>query len=267
MSTAREWTTSVELAQLIRDTSLELIAEGGSGHPGGSLSLADVLAVVCSLDQPSSRMRILLSKGHAAPALYAALLHTGVLQGEGLVLRQLGSPLQGHPDRRFCTALEISSGSLGQGASMAVGLAYSLRLRGSSDQVVALLGDGELQEGQVWEAVMSAAHFGLGNLTFVVDANGVQHDGRVEDVLSLGNPGEIAARFAAFGWRACTVDGHDHDQLRSALGEDRALSRPRAIVADTVKGKGVPFMEDRVEWHSLADPAALADHLAVRARA
>ncbi len=254
-------TRSVELAGELRRLALTLIRDGGSGHPGGSLSIADILAVLFAHRGGSRRQRVLLSKGHGAPALYAAMMLTGQLQADPGGLRRLGSALQGHPDRRFCPELEISSGSLGQGASIAVGLAHSMRLRSCRDEVVTILGDGELQEGQVWEAAMAAAHFGLPNLVWVVDANGVQHDGMVRDVMSLGSPAAIANRFTAFGWTATVVDGHDHDALEEALLSAQPTAGPRCVVAETVKGKGVPFMEGDPAWHSLASPRLLTEYL------
>lgn len=254
-------TRSIQLAEEIRRLALTLIRDGGSGHPGGSLSMTDILAVLFAHHGEGRRRRVLLSKGHGAPALYAAMMLTGVIQADPRGLRRLGSALQGHPDRRFCPELEISSGSLGQGASIAVGLAHSVRRRSSTDEIVTILGDGELQEGQVWEAAMAATHFGLSNLVWVIDANGIQHDGMVNDVMSLGSPVRIADRFTAFGWTASVVDGHDHDVLEAALLFAPTTSGPRCVVAETVKGKGVPFMEGEPAWHSLASPEMLADHL------
>jgi transketolase len=242
-----------------------MIAAAGSGHPGSSLSVADILVMLyvevlkgVGTDHPD-RDRLVLSKGHAAPALYAVLQHIGVLPDGIGGLRALGSTLQGHPDRRFTPGVEVSTGSLGQGMSVALGLAYGLRRRRSPGQVYAILGDGETQEGQVWEAAMAAAHFKLGNLTVVVDANGHQHDGRVDDVMRIE---PLAGKWAAFGWCTQEIDGHDHNALRRALpGADPQGDRPRVIVARTTKGRGVDFMEDVTGWHSVADAEALRDYM------
>jgi transketolase len=214
----------------------------------------DVLAGVGTA--AADRDRLVLSKGHAAPALYAVLQHVGLLPDTPGGLRSLGSALQGHPDRRFSSAIEVSTGSLGQGMSVAVGLATGLRMRGYPARVFAILGDGETQEGQVWEAAMAAAHYKLDNLTVVVDANGHQHDGRVHDIMGIE---PLTDKWAAFGWQTREIDGHDHAEVRAALAEVGS-ARPRLVVARTTKGRGVDFMEDATAWHSVVDAEMLREY-------
>jgi transketolase len=258
-------------AKAIEDTAtdmrcdiLKMIALAGSGHPGGSLSAADILAVLYFGDvlryRPDDsrwegRDRFILSKGHAAPVLYAALARAGFFElGELATLRKLGSRLQGHPDSRKLPGVEVATGSLGQGLSIAAGMAYGLAMNDRGDQrVYTLLGDGELQEGQVWEAAMFAAHQRLNNLIAIVDNNGLQIDGALDEVVGLG---DITAKFSAFGWTTLEVDGHDIVRLKQVFDEaDEALAQgrgPVAIIARTVKGKGVSFMENRCGWHGKA---------------
>lgn len=250
----------------MRKDIVEMIAEAGSGHPGGSLSAADIVATLyfggllkhdsANPDWPE-RDRFVLSKGHAGPVLYAALAEAGYFGRDHLkTLRKLGSILQGHPDSSKTPGVEVSTGSLGQGLSIAAGLAAGL-LGGGVDQqvlrdrtVFVLLGDGELQEGQVWEAAMFAAHQGLDNLVAIVDYNGVQIDGTCNEVMCLGS---VAAKFAAFGWKTFECDGHDVEALAAALAEAKAVTGlPAVIVASTVKGKGVSFMEGDAGWHGKA---------------
>ena len=251
----------------MRADIVRMIAEAGSGHPGGSLSCADILAAlyfggVLEHDprnpQWEGRDRFILAKGHAAPALYAALAQAGYIPREELAtLRKLGSRLQGHPDSNQVPGVEVSTGSLGQGLSVAAGAAAGLKLDGAPQTVFALLGDGECQEGQVWEAAMFAAHRQLDNLVAVVDRNGLQIDGRTCDVC---DPGDLGAKFAAFGWDVDEVDGHDLDALVAVLGAAKAGrdGRPHAVIARTVKGKGVPFMENEAGWHGKAPNAEQA---------
>ena len=251
----------------MRADIVRMIAEAGSGHPGGSLSCADILAAlyfggVLEHDprnpQWEGRDRFILAKGHAAPALYAVLAQAGYFPREELAtLRKLGSRLQGHPDSNQVPGVEVSTGSLGQGLSVAAGAAAGLKLDGAPQTVFALLGDGECQEGQVWEAAMFAAHRQLDNLVAVVDRNGLQIDGRTCDVC---DPGDLGAKFAAFGWDAAEVDGHDLDALVAVLGAAKAGrdGRPHAVIAHTVKGKGVPFMENEAGWHGKAPNAEQA---------
>ena len=251
----------------MRADIVRMIAEAGSGHPGGSLSCADILAALYfggvlehDPENPEweGRDRFILAKGHAAPALYAALAQAGYIPREELAtLRKLGSRLQGHPDSNQVPGVEVSTGSLGQGLSIAAGAAAGLRLDGAPQTVFALLGDGECQEGQVWEAAMFAAHRQLDNLVAVVDRNGLQIDGRTCDVC---DPGDLGAKFAAFGWDVAEVDGHDLDALVAVLGAAKAGrdGRPHAVIARTVKGKGVPFMENEAGWHGKAPNAEQA---------
>lgn len=251
----------------MRADIVRMIAEAGSGHPGGSLSCADILAALYfggvlehDPENPEweGRDRFILAKGHAAPALYAALAQAGYIPREELAtLRKLGSRLQGHPDSNQVPGVEVSTGSLGQGLSIAAGAAAGLRLDGAPQTVFALLGDGECQEGQVWEAAMFAAHRKLDNLVAIVDRNGLQIDGRTCDVR---DPGDLGAKFAAFGWDVDEVDGHDLDALVAVLGAAKAGrdGRPHAVIARTVKGKGVPFMENEAGWHGKAPNAEQA---------
>lgn len=254
-------------ANEMRSDIVRMIAEAGSGHPGGSLSCADILAALYfggvlehDPENPEweGRDRFILAKGHAAPALYAALAQAGYIPREELAtLRKLGSRLQGHPDSNQVPGVEVSTGSLGQGLSIAAGAAAGLRLDGAPQTVFALLGDGECQEGQVWEAAMFAAHRKLDNLVAIVDRNGLQIDGRTCDVC---DPGDLGAKFAAFGWDVDEVDGHDLDALVAVLGAAKAGrdGRPHAVIARTVKGKGVPFMENEAGWHGKAPNAEQA---------
>ncbi len=256
----------------MRADIVRMIAEAGSGHPGGSLSCADILAALYfggvlehDPENPEweGRDRFILAKGHAAPALYAALAQAGYFPTDELAtLRKLGSRLQGHPDSNQVPGVEVSTGSLGQGLSIAAGAAAGLKLDGKPQAVFALLGDGECQEGQVWEAAMFAAHRGLDNLVAVVDRNGLQIDGRTCDVC---DPGDLGAKFAAFGWDVTEVDGHDASALVEVLGAAKAAraGKPHAVIARTVKGKGVPFMENEAGWHGKAPNAEqTADALA-----
>ncbi len=246
---------------------VSMIAEAGSGHPGGSLSCADILAALYfggsmsydsgNPDDPD-RDRFILCKGHAAPALYAVLAQAGYLDRDELkTLRKLGTRLQGHPDSSLLPGVEVSTGSLGQGLSVACGLAAGLRLQKRPSTVFALLGDGECQEGQVWEALMFAAHQGLDNLVAIIDRNDLQIDGHVCDVCDIS---DLSAKLAAFNWNVLEVDGHDLDALVQALAQAKAMKngKPVAIVAKTVKGKGVSFMEDAAGWHGKAPNAEQA---------
>lgn len=251
-----------EKARQIRRDIIQMLSQAGSGHTGGSLSAADIVSCLyfweMKLDPArpdwEERDRFVLSKGHAAPVLYAALAEKGYFPRKDIFgLRKLGSPLQGHPDMRKIPGVEASTGSLGQGVSWAVGMAQSARIDQKAFRVYTLLGDGELQEGMVWEALMAAAHYGLDNLVAIVDHNGLQIDGRICDVLS---PEPIADKFRAFGWETLVVDGHAVPDLMRALNTARETKgKPTAIVAKTVKGKGCSFMENRAEWHGKAPTA------------
>ncbi len=249
-------------AKILRRDIIDMLGKAGSGHPGGSLSSADIVAALffevmnfspANRTDPN-RDRFVLSKGHAAPVLYAALAEKGFFDKEWLnTLRQLHSPLQGHPDMRKVPGVEASTGSLGQGLAWAVGMALAGRLDRRDYNVFALLGDGELEEGMIWEAVMAAGHYKLDKLTAIVDLNGLQIDGRVEDVIGSG---PVGAKFAAFGWNVLEINGHDAEAILTALEEARAhTGGPTVIVAHTVKGKGVSFMEDKASWHGTAPNA------------
>lgn len=234
-----------------------------SGHPGGSLGLADTITYLymkhmnINPENPDApdRDRFVLSKGHNAPALYAALAHRGFFDIEELkTLRKLNSRLQGHPVMRKTPGVDFSTGSLGQGFSAACGMALAGKTDNSDYKVYVVLGDGELQEGQVWEAAMFAAHYKLDNLIALVDNNGLQIDGRVDDVMSLGS---IEDKFKAFGWRTISIDGHDFSQIESAFSaavtqDTENNPRPCVIIQKTIKGKGVSFMEDKASWHGTA---------------
>ncbi|MEF2560379.1 MAG: transketolase [Eggerthellaceae bacterium] len=268
-----------EKACAIRTDIIEMLHEAGSGHPGGSLSCTDILSAlyfggVMQHDpedpKDDARDRFILGKGHAAPALYATLAEAGYLPVDELkTLRKLGTRLQGHPDSNLLPCVEVSTGSLGQGLSIAAGLAAGLKLDGKQNRVFTLMGDGECQEGQVWEAATFAAFHKLGNLIGIIDINGLQIDGHVEDVCACG---ELKDKFAAFGWEVYEVDGHDIDALIEVLSQLKAsdTDAPKLVVARTVKGKGVSFMEDQAGWHGKAPndeetEQALAELAAARA--
>ncbi|MFP4199906.1 MAG: transketolase [Clostridia bacterium] len=247
-----------EIALQLRCDVIECLTRAGSGHPGGSLSSADIVATlffdVMKLDPLDPAMidrdRFILAKGHAAPLLYAALANLGYFPREELLtLRHLGSRLQGHPDMLKTPGVEASTGSLGQGLSIAVGLALGATMDEADWGVYALLGDGEMQEGQVWEAAMAAAHYGLGNLVAVIDNNGLQIDGRIVDVMS---PEPVADKWRAFGWEVFEIDGHDFGQIHETLRVAQKSDRPAVIIAHTTKGKGVDFMEGDGSWHGKA---------------
>lgn len=250
-------------ARILRKHIIQMTCEAGSGHPGGSLSAADIVAALYfhelrldpSRPQWPDRDRFVLSKGHAAPVLYAALSERGFFPVEELMkLRKLGSRLQGHPDMRKVPGVEMSTGSLGQGLSAANGMALAARLDRKDYRVYVLLGDGEIQEGQVWEASMAAAHYKLDNVAAFLDHNGYQIDGPVREVMS---PEPVAAKWRAFGWHVIEIDGHNMSQILSALAEAKTVrGRPTMIVAETVKGRGVSFMEGQVDWHGVAPKPA-----------
>ncbi|HAG07678.1 MAG: Transketolase domain protein [Clostridia bacterium 62_21] len=246
-------------ARVIRRHIIRMLGEAGSGHPGGSLSATEIVTALyfgvlrvdpARPDWPD-RDRFVLSKGHACPVLYAALAERGFFPVEELLtLRRLGSRLQGHPDMRKLPGVEMSTGSLGQGLSAANGMALAARLDGRDYRVYVLLGDGETQEGQVWEAAMAAAHYRLDNLTAFLDYNGLQIDGPCAEVMEVA---PVADKWRAFGWHVLEIDGHDFRQILGAVGEARETrGRPTMVVARTVKGKGVSFMENQVDWHGAA---------------
>lgn len=248
-----------KIANEVRKDILTEVYHAKSGHPGGSLSVADILTCLyfeeMNVDPKNpgwaDRDRLVLSKGHATPALYAVLAEKGYFPKEELkTLRALGSRLQGHPNMNDTPGVDMTSGSLGQGVSAAVGMALSAKLTRDSYRVYAVLGDGELEEGQVWEAMMFAGNKGLDNLVVVVDSNGIQLDGTVEEINS---PQPIDEKMKAFHLHPIVVDGHDFDQLHRAFEEAKTVKGcPTAIIAKTVKGKGVSYMENQVSWHGTA---------------
>jgi transketolase len=258
------------IARACRVQIIRMLTHAGSGHPGGSLSVIDVLVSImfgrlrhdpARPDWPD-RDRIVLSKGHAVPALYAVMAEAGYFPEERLItLRKLGSPLQGHPDRTALPGVEAATGSLGEGLSVAVGMALGLRLSRSAARVYCILGDGEIQEGQVWEAAMSAPKLGqpghpLDNLTVILDYNKIQLDDFVAKILDLE---PVVAKWQSFGWPVIEIDGHSMDQLGKALDQAEATKgRPTLVVAHTVKGKGVSFMENNPEWHGKSPKPAEA---------
>ena len=243
----------------IRMNIIEGTYNAGSGHPGGSLSCTDILTYLyfnkMNVDSndpmKENRDRFVLSKGHAAPALYGALAEKGYFPKEEIkTLRKIDSNLQGHPDMNKTPGVDISTGSLGIGLSNACGMALSSKLKGIDNRIYVVCGDGEIQEGQIWEAAMFASHYKLDKLTLFVDANTLQIDGKTADVMSVE---PIDKRFESFGWYAQRINGHDFDQIEEAvLNAEKVTGKPSVIVCDTVKGKGVSFMEDKAGWHGVA---------------
>lgn len=251
-----------KIAANIRTGIIKAVSAAGSGHPGGSLSAADIVTVLyfheMNIDPKNPKMKnrdkFVLSKGHAAPLLYAALAEKGFFPKEDiLTLRKINSKFQGHPDSKKLPGIETSTGSLGQGFSMSIGMALAGRVDNNDGRVYVLLGDGELQEGLVWEAAMSAGHYGLDNMVAIVDWNGLQIDGRNSDVMTVE---PVADKFAAFGWNVMQIDGHNYTEIIGALAHARSYKgKPTAIIAKTHKGKGVSFMEDEAGWHGKAPDA------------
>ena len=252
----------MKMANEVRKGAVTAVFHAKSGHPGGSLSAADIYTYLffeeMNVDpknpKKADRDRFVLSKGHTAPGYYATLANRGFFPVEDLVtLRKVGSYLQGHPDMKHIPGVDMSSGSLGQGVSAAVGMAISAKLTNEDYRVYTLLGDGEIQEGQVWEAAMLAGHRKLDNLVVIVDNNGLQIDGTIEEVCS---PYPIDKKFEAFNFHVINVDGHDFDQLDAAFKEARQTKgQPTAIIAKTIKGKNVSFMENKASWHGVAPNA------------
>ena len=243
----------------VRLDIIRMLHAAGSGHPGGSLSSADIVTAlyfdVMNIDPQQPKMKgrdkLILSKGHVAPAQYAALAVRGYYPEEDLLtLRKLDSDFQGHPNMQFVPGVEMSTGSLGQGFSAAGGMALANRLQGDPGRIYVILGDGELQEGIVWEAAMSASHYHLDNLVAVVDHNGLQIDGANDEVMTVM---PIAEKFRAFGWNVIEIDGHDFEQILPAFAKAKECKgQPTVIIAETVKGKGVSYMENQVGWHGKA---------------
>ena len=248
-----------EQARIVRVEILKMLTQSGSGHTGGSLSAADIATALYFYklrhrpDNPKweGRDRFILSKGHAAPLLYTVLALTGYFDKSLLgTLRKTGSPLQGHPSSKLLQGVEVSTGSLGQGLSIANGMALGLQLDDSASRVYCLLGDGDIQEGQVWEAAMTAGHYALDNLCAIVDLNELQIDGRCEDVMKIT---PVAPKWKAFNWHIFEIDGHNMEEIVSALDEaERIKGKPSVILANTIKGKGVSFFEGKAEYHGLA---------------
>lgn len=253
-----------------RISIVKMLAEAGSGHPGGSLSMVDILSVLyfdkmnVKVDEPKwkERDRFVLSKGHGAPGLYAVLAEKGFFPKEELFkLRKCNEMLQGHPDMKGTPGVDMSTGSLGQGLSVANGMALAGKLDQKDYRVYAIVGDGEIQEGQIWEAAMSSAHYHLDNLTIFVDHNGLQIDGSNDEVMTV-NP--IPDKFRAFGWNVIEIDGHDYEQIKAAIAMAQTVKeRPTAIVAETIKGKGVSFMENQAGWHGKAPSVEQRDQAIV----
>ncbi len=246
-------------ARMVRSLALDGIFAAQSGHPGGSLSAADVITYLyfdkmnVNPENPSdkNRDRFVLSKGHCCPALYAALAMRGFFDvSEMKSLRKLGALLQGHPDMKTIPGIDMSTGSLGQGVSAACGIAAELKRRGSSAHVYCMTGDGESEEGQVWEAAMFAAHYKLDNLTLFLDFNCLQIDGDIRKVM---NPTPFDEKYKAFGWHTAVIDGHDFEAIeRAVLEAEQVKGRPSIIICRTIKGKGVSYMEDVADWHGKA---------------
>lgn len=250
----------ISTSKEIKKNIVEMIYEAKSGHPGGSLSCADIITYLyyekmnVKVDNPkdTSRDRFVLSKGHAAPALYSVLAEKGYFPKTELKhLRQIGALLQGHPDSKHISGVDVSTGSLGQGISNAVGMALGLRSQKNNAKIYVLLGDGELQEGLVWEATMAAAHYKLDNLVAIIDNNGLQIDGANDEVMKVS---PLDKKFESFGWKViCCENGNDYDKIHEAFSKtDKTEGKPTVIIAKTIKGHGVSFMENVAGWHGQA---------------
>lgn len=250
----------ISISKEVKKDIVEMIYEAKSGHPGGSLSCSDIITYLYNekmnvdVDNPKdpNRDRFVLSKGHAAPAIYSVLAEKGYFPKEELnKLRKVGALLQGHPDSKHVSGIDVSTGSLGQGISNAVGMALGLRAQGNNAKVYVVLGDGELQEGLVWEASMAAAHYKLDNLIAIIDNNGLQIDGKNEEVMGIS---PLDKKFESFGWNVIICeDGNDFDSIHEAFSKvDEVKDKPSVIIAKTVKGKGVSFMENNAGWHGQA---------------
>lgn len=251
-----------EIARNVRIGIIDAVHSASSGHPGGSLSSADLMTYLyfeeMNVDPANpdcaDRDRFVLSKGHCSPALYAVLAHRGFFPVEDLkTFRKTTSYLQGHPDKNKVPGVDMSTGSLGQGVSVACGMALAAKLDNSGRRVWALVGDGEAEEGQVWESAMFAAHYNLDNLCYIIDWNGLQIDGAIDDVIG---PAPFDTKFEAFGWNVLSCDAHDFESIETAVNAAKACKgKPSVIIAKSVKGKGVSFMENQASWHGSAPNA------------
>ena len=262
-------------ARNIRKNIIRQVSAAKSGHPGGSLGAADILTLLFfevmditpenatreSIENPD-RDRFVLSKGHTSPLLYAVLAEKGIIPEEELLtFRQVNSRLQGHPNMNLVPGVDMSTGSLGQGLAAADGMAITNKLSGNDHRIYCLVGDGESEEGEIWEAAMAAAHYKSDNLCAIIDVNGLQIDGATKDVIG---PEPLDKKFEAFGWHVINVDGHDFDALRAAFAEAaNTKGQPTALIAHTIKGKGVSFMENQAAWHGTA-PNAEQTELALK---
>lgn len=248
-----------QIAAKVRVDIVKAIYQAGSGHPGGSLSAADLVTALyfdeMNIDPANPKMegrdKFVLSKGHAGPVQYAALAERGFFPVEDMMsLRKIGSPFQGHPNMHYVPGVEMSTGSLGQGMAVCVGMALANKIDKNPGRVYTLLGDGEIQEGLIWEAAMAASHYHLDNMVSIVDWNGLQIDGKNDDVMTVK---PIDEKFKAFGWHVIEIDGHCFDEIKDAFKEARETKgMPTAIIAKTHKGRGVSFMEDEAGWHGKA---------------
>ncbi len=251
-----------EIARNVRIGIIDAVHSASSGHPGGSLSSADLMTYLyfeeLNVDpkepEMADRDRFVLSKGHCSPALYSVLAHRGFFPVDDLkTFRKTTSYLQGHPDKKKVPGVDMSTGSLGQGVSVACGMALAAKLDNSARRVWALVGDGEAEEGQVWESAMFAAHYNLDNLCYIIDWNGLQIDGAIDDVIG---PAPFDTKFAAFGWNVVSCDAHDFNSIEEAFNAAKACKgKPTVIIAKSVKGKGVSFMENQASWHGSAPNA------------
>jgi transketolase len=259
MNTTKDIEELREITRKVRADILTMLNQAGSGHTGGSLSAADILTVLYFSKMKHNpknpkwedRDRFVLSKGHAAPALYAVLARCRYFNPEALnSLRKLGSILQGHPDMNTTPGVEISTGSLGQGLSIANGMALGLKLDKKNTRVYVLMGDGEIEEGQIWEAAMSAAHYKIDNLCALLDYNGLQIDGPVKEIMNVD---PLPDKWKAFGWHVFEIDGHDIEAILDAFHKaEKIKGKPSIIICNTIKGKGVSFFENKVEYHGVA---------------
>ena len=272
-----EKTTELNLKRIannVRFNIIEGVYNAGCGHPGGSLSIADIMSylyfaemkVDASNPKWEERDRFVLSKGHAAPALYATLARKGFFPFESLVtLRRIDSVLQGHPDMKYIPGVDMSSGSLGQGISAAVGMALAAKMDGKDYRTYTIVGDGETEEGQVWEALMFAARHDLDNLCVIIDNNGLQIDGPIAEIV---NPAPYEGKLSSFGFHVIAIDAHNLEEIEAAFNEAKTVKgRPTAIVAKSVKGKGVSFMENQVKWHGSAPNDAQYEQAVAEIRA